>query len=88
MITNAIITLANFVLGIIIPIFPLSIGFPQAVHNGANTLGAGVGVLNPLVPIGTLVTILGLIVSVELIIFGFKTFKWLFSHVPWVGGKG
>ena len=88
MIFDALILLGNTVLGLIIPIFPISSGFPNAVMSGATYLGNMVSMFNPLVPVGTLATILGLIVSMEVSIFAFKTFKWLFSHIPFIGGKG
>jgi len=45
-------------------------------------------IFDPLVPISTLLTTVGLVISVEVIILGFRTLKWILSHVPLVGGKG
>lgn len=88
MIPDLFILLATYIMTLFVSLFPDSTGFSNTVHSAATTLGAGVGVLNPLVPIDQLVAILGLIITIEIAIFGFKTFKWVISHIPWVGGKG
>jgi len=88
MITTFFLTIATGVLNLIISIFPTSEGLPVEVTNAVTQFGGYVGILGAILPIGTLATVLGLIIAVELGIFGFKGFKWIFSHVPFVGGKG
>jgi len=88
MITDTIISIGNYVLTFIIGLLPMSSGLPDAVHTASNFFGNYVGMLNPLVPIETLRTVLGLLIAVELIIFSFKTAKWLVSHLPFIGGRG
>lgn len=88
MITDFFITFGLFILDFIISLFPISTGFPTDVTNSVNYLGGIVGIFSPLVPLGTLATVLTLYVSIDLIIFSFKTFKWLFSFIPFIGGKG
>jgi len=88
MITEFFLKLPLLFLSWLIGLFPLSTGFPQDVHTAASSLGGYLGILSPLVPLDTLATVVGLVFAVELSIFAFKTFKWLFSHVPIIGGKG
>jgi len=88
MIYDAFLAAGTFILGFIVQIFPDSTGFPSEVHSAATYMGNLGGMLNPVVPITTLGTILGLIIAIEIIIFSFKTFKWLISHIPVIGGKG
>jgi len=88
MIANIFIEIAAYLLALITSVLPSSSGFPSGVATAFSTLGAYVGVLDPIVPIDTLRTVLVLLVSIELLIFTFKTAKWVFSHVPLIGGRG
>jgi len=88
MITTWFLAIAYSVLSWIVSLFPASSGFPSEVHAAASYFGGYIMIFDPLVPISTLSTIIGLIVIVELALFGFRTVKWLMSHIPWIGGKG
>jgi len=88
MITTSFIYLASYLISLIVGIFPSSAGFPSEVINAVSSLSGYVGMMNPLIPIPTIVQIIGLVITLELSIFGFKTFKWILSHVPLVGGRG
>ena len=72
----------------IITLFPSGTGFPSEVHTAVSTLGGYLHILDPLVPITTLLSCVSLIFGVEIAILGFKTVKWLISHIPFVGGRG
>jgi len=85
MITTAIIYSAYYVLGFFVEIFPLSNGFPSEVASAFAYLGGYVGMLDPLVPIETLSTTLGILITIELVIFAFKILSWIFSKVPIIG---
>jgi len=88
MIADAFIAFGIFVASVVTSIFPPSNGLPTEAMVALQSLYGYVGMLNPLVPVDTLGVILGLYITFELSIFGFKTFRFLFSHVPLVGGKG
>jgi len=88
MITTAFIDFGYFLLNGIISLFPSSVGFPQAAHDAMAGLGGYVGIWTPILPMATLLTVITLVFSVEIGIFGFKTGKWVISHIPWIGGKG
>lgn len=88
MIITLLINLGYLLVTAFISILPSGGTFPPAFHTATQTLGGYLHILDPLVPINTLLTVLTLIFSVELALFGFKTFKWLFSHIPFIGGKG
>lgn len=88
MITSFLLTFALYILETIVSIFPSSAGFPVEVNNAVAFVAGYVGILDPLVPLGTLATILTLVITFELSVFGFKGLKWLISHIPFVGGKG
>lgn len=85
MITTALIYTAYYVLGFFVQVFPISEGFPQEVTSAFTYFGGYVGMLDPLIPIATLSTTVGILVSIELILFGFKTLSWIFSKVPIIG---
>jgi len=88
MIVNKIIFIAYTVLSWIIGLFPDSVGFPEEAHTAMTSLGGYLGIWSPILPIDTLLTVVTLTLSVEIGIFGFKTLKWIISHLPWVGGRG
>lgn len=88
MITAAFIDLSYALLTWFLSLFPAGTGFPSAAHDAAKALGGYFGVLDPLVPISTLVSCVSLIVSVEVGLFGFRTLKWIISHIPAIGGRG
>lgn len=88
MITSAFIDFAYYLLNGIIGFLPSSSGFPQAAHDAMTGLGGYVGIWAPILPMATLVTVITLVFTVEIGIFGFKTTKWVISHLPWIGGKG
>jgi len=88
MITAAFLSIAYSLLSWLINLLPAGGTFPAEVHSAAVGLGGYLGILSPIAPISTLSTVLLLIISVELTIFGFRTFRWVVSHIPFIGGKG
>lgn len=88
MIGDIFVNIAYWLASTIIGFFPTSTGFPPEVHTAAVALGGYLGMLSPLVPIGTLATCVGIAFTVEIAVFGFRTLKWVVSHVPFIGGKG
>jgi len=88
MIISAFLLIINYFIQLIVSVFPVGNGYPQQVHEAASTLGGYVGILNPIFPIDTLYQILLIVISIEIAILGFKSFKWLMSHLPFVGGRG
>jgi len=87
MITNAILNLAYALIAGVINLLPASTGFPSDVHTAMSGLGGYMAIWTPLIPVATLLTTIALVFSVEMGIFGFKTVKWVVSHIPFIGGK-
>jgi len=88
MITETFLQIPYYFVSFIIGIIPASSGFPSEFFDAETGLGGYLGMFDILLPIATLGTVLGIMFSVEIGIFGFKTFKWIWSHVPLFGGKG
>jgi len=88
MIVAAFLTILNYFLQLIVAVFPSASGFPSQVHVAAQQIGGYVGILNPIFPIDTLYQIITLVIIIEIAILGFKSFKWLISHIPFIGGRG
>jgi len=87
MITNALINFAYYVANFFINLFPVGSGFPVSVHNATSSLGGYLRIIDPLLPVSTLATIVVLVVAFELALFAFRTFRWLLTYLPFVGGK-
>jgi len=77
----------NFV-SLIVNLFPTGSGFPEVWHTSAQTLGGYFNMMSVIIPVEALSVCIGLLITVELSLFGFKTVKWLISHIPFVGGRG
>jgi Mg2+/citrate symporter len=88
MIGDQVLSIVFWFLGVIINLLPNSSGFPPQVIAGATMIGGYTQIFSPLVDFGTLATVVGLAFSVEIGIFGFKTLKWVLSHIPFIGGHG
>jgi len=77
-----------YIIGGIINRLPLSEGFGIEVDSAFQTLGSYIHIFDPIVPWSTMFICVGLIYSVEIARFGWKTIKDLMSHLPIFGGKG
>jgi len=88
MIGDFLLSIVYWFLASIIGLIPASTGFPSDVFTAASTIGGYAGILSPIIPLGTLATVVGLAFSAEIAIFGFKTLKWILAHIPFIGGKG
>jgi len=87
MITTAFINIAFFIIDGVISLFPVGGAFPQAVHDAVTSIGGYAGILSPLVPLPTLATCVGIVFTVEITIFGYKSLKSFLSHIPFIGGR-
>lgn len=85
MITTAIINIGYYILSVLVSVFPVSSGFPSDVQTAFSYVGSYVGMLDPLIPISTLSSVVLIAVTIELLIFSFKIFSWIFSKIPIIG---
>lgn len=88
MITGFFINLVGYVLSYLVAKLPTSTGFPDEMVDGFDYLASFGSLLNTLLPVTTLSLALGILILVDNSAFGFKTFKWVISHLPFIGGKG
>jgi len=88
MITTAFLAIVNYFFQLIVNVFPVGNGFPSQVHTASQQIGGYVGILDPIFPIDTLYQIIILVIVIEIAILGFKSLKWVISHIPFVGGRG
>jgi len=87
MIGDFFLSIVYWFLSTIIGFIPASTGFPDVVYTSASTIGGYVGLLDPILPMGTLAAVITLIVSVEVGVFAFKTLRWVLGHIPFIGGN-
>ena len=88
MITAALIFFASYILIFIAGLLPTSTGIPVAIQNAVVTFGGYLRVIDVLLPVDALGLAMTTVISIQLAIFAFKSFKWLLSHLPFVGGRG
>lgn len=88
MISTAFVYFAYYVLSLLFAVFPESSGFPEEVLTAINYIAGYTAIINTLVPMETVGTILGLVITFELAVFAFKGLRFVFGYVPFVGGRG
>lgn len=88
MITSALILMGVLVAKTILGIFPNSQGLPTGFDTAITYIGGYSGIWNPILPMDTLAQVVGIIITYQIVIFSFRGIKWLFSHIPFIGGKG
>lgn len=87
MIGDLVLNVVFWFLNFLLSVFPASSGFPPEVLNSATTIGGYLHLVSPILPVSTLLTVVGIVFSVEIAIFGFKTVRWLVGHIPVIGGN-
>jgi len=85
MITSGLIYIASLTLSLILAIFPESTGLPTEFTDAITTISGYVGILDPLVPITTLATAVGIVLLYEATIFGFRGLVWIYARIPFLG---
>lgn len=88
MITTGLINIAYYILSWLISLLPTGGTLPSQVHTASTALGGYLGIVAPIVPTGTLLTVLSLLFSIQIAFFGWRTVKWIISYIPAVGGNG
>lgn len=86
MITNAILyILYGFVYLITAPIRLFAdVSLPAAINDTISSVGSNLALLNQVLPVSTIITILGIMISIEVAIFIYKGIRWIYSKIPGV----
>jgi len=86
MIINGILyTIYYFVLGITAPFRLLpDVSLPEGVSAALTSAGSYLSILDAVIPVDTLLSVLGAFLVVETAIFTYKLIKWVYVKVPGV----
>jgi len=85
MITSGFLYLTSLIISTLLTVFPASDGLPSEFSTALTTLSGYVGILDPLVPISTLASAVGIILLYEATIFGFRGLTWIYQRIPFLG---
>lgn len=85
MITDWVLQLASNLVSWTVAHLP-TWSLPSYLTTAATTLGGYIGMADDVVPIWAVAAGAGLVYSVELSVFTWKTTKSLISHIPFIGG--
>jgi len=85
MITSAFLYLTALIISTLLLVFPASEGLPTEFSTALTTLSGYVGILDPIVPISTLASALGIILLFEATIFAFRGISWVYQRIPFLG---
>jgi len=85
MIIGFLLSLPGYLLQAIIAILPSGEPMPTPWINGVYTIWEYIESFSFIVPVSTLLTVLGLALTFHLAIFGFKAFHWIITKIPFVG---
>lgn len=88
MIPDIFLSVVYWIVAGIIGWFPLSSGFGPGTIQAASTIGGYGGIFAPLVNYAVLGGCVAVVFAVEMGVYGFRTLKWIISHIPFIGGKG
>lgn len=80
MILGILLIILYSVFSFVIGIFPSWAGWPSAMENTITTVGASLATLNKIIPIDTLLAILGIMFLLE---FGYQTYR----AINWILNK-
>lgn len=85
MIISGFLYLSSSILALVLAVFPESAGLPSEFTSALGTFSGYVGIIDPLVPVTTLATAVGIVLSYELIVFTFKGLVWTYQRIPFIG---
>jgi len=88
MITGYFLNFPYYFIAFFIGLLPASQGFPSQILAAAQTIGGQIGMFDPVFPTTDLAAALAILSSAQIGIWSWKTFKWLASHIPIIGGRG
>lgn len=75
------------VVNLIFSVFP-DATLPQGISTAFVTATSSLWTLNAFIPVPTIVSAVSILMLTELTILQFKFWKWVVSHIPWIGGRG
>lgn len=86
MIANAILyILYGFIYLITAPVRLFSdVSLPAAINDTISNIGANLALLNQVIPVSTIITILGIMLVIEGVIFIYKSIRWIYIKIPGV----
>jgi len=80
-----LIILYYFIRGVLTPIRILNdVTLSASISNALDTAGTYLALMDTVIPISTLLTVLGVIVSIEVGIFLFKGIMWVIKKIPFI----
>jgi len=90
MISSAFIVFASLVISVILLAltpFQGSSGFPAGVDSAVAGLNYYISYVDVFFPIAPINAVIMFIISFEITLFTFKLLRWLYSFIPWFGGR-
>jgi len=90
MITTAFVYLAGVMISAILLILsPLGFdnGFPEGLQTGVDFLATYIGKADVFIPLDAVLDVITFAIAFEISILTFYVLRWLFSYMPFVGGK-
>lgn len=67
-------------------VFPMS-SVNLSIASALDSVSSSLWALDSFIPVSVLLQVLGIIFSVEIIIFTFKGIRWVLSYIPFFGGS-
>jgi len=86
MITDFFLRLPYYFLSWFIGLLPAAKPLPGDIMASAQLIGTKIGIFEPVMPLVALSSALGILFSAQVAIWTWQGFKWLSSHIPFIGG--
>jgi len=88
MIADLFFSIVFWLVNGLINMLPASQGIPADAFVALRMIGGDIGMFNGVFPTSTLLLCLTIVFGGAIGIYGFRTLKWVISHLPWIGGRG
>lgn len=85
MITDFLVTTGLGFFQWILSLFPAGSGLSADFHTAASTLGSYLRLADQFVPIAPVLTVFGLVLTMQLLIFQLRVVRFVLSHIPILG---
>lgn len=85
MIIGFILSLPAYLIGMIIGLLPSGASMPTEWIESVYAIWRYIEAFAFIVPVSTLLTVLGLALTFHMAIFGFKIFHWIITKIPTIG---
>jgi len=85
MITTLVLTLTYSLLNLLLSVLPVGATLPAGISNALAFMIYSANALDYVIPVGSLFGALSIVLGVEIVLWSFHGFMWVYRHIPLIG---